>query len=338
MNERSVSVVSFQRLEKTPTSTIVGLLSTSLSNEGVVRKSIPYWEWKHQINPFGSSTGFAAVDESGEAVSVRPMMMWMLRDGQRIIRCARPVDTATHHRWRGRGLFSELTRRTLALLPDRDVEMIFNTPNGQSLPGYIKLGWRVSGSVEMLFRPSVVGALRCLAASSGMHCDLTPAKAESIRSLAADRCREVLTFCALSEEQRLHGGLRSLRSYAFLQWRYVEHPNCDYQVMVLRDSRGAISGVAFLRTASIKGISMTIVSDIFATHDDGARSLIRKCVQSNRSAGVLVGACEGSFEMKALRRLGFFRLRSLPIVTNATVNKDEGVSRWGLSFGDLETF
>ena len=40
---------------------------------------------------------------------------------------------------RGKGVFTEMTKRSIALLPKDAI--IYNFPNHQSYPGYIKMGW-----------------------------------------------------------------------------------------------------------------------------------------------------------------------------------------------------
>lgn len=42
---------------------------------------------------------------------------------------------------RGKGIFSEMTKRAMAMLPDNAI--IYNFPNPNSYPGYIKMGWKL---------------------------------------------------------------------------------------------------------------------------------------------------------------------------------------------------
>ena len=50
-----------------------------------------------------------------------------------------PVDTCVLEHSRGKGVFSEMTKRSIGLLPEGSI--IYNFPNHFSYPGYIKLGW-----------------------------------------------------------------------------------------------------------------------------------------------------------------------------------------------------
>ncbi len=50
-----------------------------------------------------------------------------------------PGDTCVMDNCRGRGVFTEMTKRSIALLPENAI--IYNFPNHLSYPGYMKMGW-----------------------------------------------------------------------------------------------------------------------------------------------------------------------------------------------------
>lgn len=52
-----------------------------------------------------------------------------------------PGDTCVTEACRGKGIFSEMTKRSVAMLPENAV--IYNFPNENSFPGYIKMGWNL---------------------------------------------------------------------------------------------------------------------------------------------------------------------------------------------------
>ena len=105
------------------------------------------FHWKHRENPFGDSPMWVAVHD-GRIVAVRVFMRWAFRRGGREVRAVRAVDTATDPAYQGKGLFTALTLQGLRELEDEGVEMVFNTPNTQSRPGYLKMGWQVVGQMR----------------------------------------------------------------------------------------------------------------------------------------------------------------------------------------------
>ena len=50
-----------------------------------------------------------------------------------------PGDTCVTEACRGKGIFSEMTKRSVAMLPENAI--IYNFPNDNSYPGYMKMGW-----------------------------------------------------------------------------------------------------------------------------------------------------------------------------------------------------
>jgi hypothetical protein len=96
--------------------------------------------WKHFDNPFGRSYGLLAVDDH-KIVALRMFMRWEFYCDNKIIKAIRPVDTCTDHAYRGKGLFKKITLQGLENIKD-EYDLIFNTPNENSKPGYLKMGWK----------------------------------------------------------------------------------------------------------------------------------------------------------------------------------------------------
>src|SRR5690554_5893649 len=121
---------------------------------GSAKNTPEIWGWKHVENPFGKSLGrYAWSDEEGKIVGVRALMHWRLStpDG-RLINAGRAVDTGTDPGWQGKGIFTQLTKETVADFKGQGGDIIFNTPNSNSSPGYLKMGWSKVGPARMYLR------------------------------------------------------------------------------------------------------------------------------------------------------------------------------------------
>ena len=136
---------------------MVALFELCLGSEGGA-PTIEFWIWKHIQNPMGSSPVLIARHE-GVLVGIRAFMCFEFIKGNETMKAFRPVDTATHPQHQGKGIFKNLT---LQLIQDLDREghrgFIFNTPNEQSKPGYLKMGWSIWGKPSLqvfpAFRPA----------------------------------------------------------------------------------------------------------------------------------------------------------------------------------------
>ncbi len=114
--------------------------------------------WKHEENPFGASPTWVA-RQGGRLVGVRTFMRWRLRNSDgRTATMVRAVDTATDPATRGQGVFTRLTLTAIEELTTQGVSGVFNTPNDQSRPGYLKMGWASLGRIPITARPAGAAA------------------------------------------------------------------------------------------------------------------------------------------------------------------------------------
>jgi GNAT superfamily N-acetyltransferase len=177
------------------------------------------FRWKHVDNPFGPSPMWVAVD-GGAIVGVRTMLRWQLTDGHRRLRVVRAVDTATLPSHQGRGIFTLLTTAAIDELTAEGVAAVFNTPNDQSRPGYLKMGWRELGAVPIGIRlrtPLTARRLAGARTAADKWGEPTPAGIEPAVALADDLAARRLLDAA--PPRRAHR-LATDRSVAHLRWRY----------------------------------------------------------------------------------------------------------------------
>lgn len=126
---------------------ILALLQRSLGGDGDQRYP-KLFEWKHDLNHFGPSPMWVVTD--GDRIAgFRAFMRWEFVRGGEVVRAVRAVDTATDLDSRGQGLFTALTLHGLEAMSADGVDFVYNTPNTQSLPGYLKMGWREVGRLPV---------------------------------------------------------------------------------------------------------------------------------------------------------------------------------------------
>lgn len=186
------------------------------------------WRWKHEQNPFGASPVWVAEHEE-QVVAVRAFLRWeMITADRTVIRVARAVDTATRVDHRGRGLFRMLTLHGLEALDDLGVQFVFNTPNSQSRPGYLSMGWVDVERLPVWVRPLHVSSLpRMLRARTAAG--LWPAGSEAGIPVAALAVPGAGRDHSGSVQSLLHAGsswvpqagaVGTARSEAYFRWRF----------------------------------------------------------------------------------------------------------------------
>jgi GNAT superfamily N-acetyltransferase len=271
--------------------------------------------WKHDSNPFGVSPAWVAV--AGERiVGFRTFMRWEFVLHGQVVRAVRAVDTATHPDFQGRGIFRALTMTGLEELQADGVDLVFNTPNDQSRPGYLKMGWQVVGRLPLIVRPSGLSRLPRLRRAR------VPAERWSVTTTVGEPARSV------QANTPGVGALATNRTDAYLTWRYGLEP-LWYRALTL-DGDGALAVFRLRRRGS--AVEAT-VAELFA-HGVDRRRLLRAVA---RLDGVDYAAAlsRDAFAHRAipLQRIG-------PILTARSISRFEipPLSEWHLALGDIELF
>ena len=285
-----------------------------------------FFRWKHRENPAGRSPAWVACIDD-RIVGYRTMLRWQFRVGDDVVDAVRAVDTATHPDAQGRGIFTTLTRVALDELAEGSTAFVFNTPNEQSRPGYLKLGWQEVGRV-----PIAVGLRSVLRAPVILRARV-PAGKWARPCAAGEPAGAVLADAAgvgalLASQPRLPAqAIATLRTPAHLRWRYGWAP-LGYRV--LRAGDGVDGGIAVFRVRQRGPAVEATVCELLVPEGDrrAARRLFRR-VAATVGADFAVAAGAGG---AVVPRLG-------PILTWKGVAAGAALpplADWRLALGDVE--
>ena len=129
---------------------VLKLLNITFKTQSYTKE---YWHWKYQMNPFGDSVGWIAVDnKTKNVIGVRILWKWLMQYNKKLVNCYQAVDTATHPLYQRKGVFSALIKEAIDYITINKF-LIFNFPNRNSLPGYLKFGWIKLAGVSTLYKP-----------------------------------------------------------------------------------------------------------------------------------------------------------------------------------------
>jgi GNAT superfamily N-acetyltransferase len=307
---------------------ILELLRLSMGRDQDDRFS-SLFRWKHLENRFGRSPMWVACDED-RIVGLRTLMRWEFERDDKTVRCVRAVDTATHPEYQGRGIFRQLTLAALAELERDGVDFVFNTPNTQSLPGYLKMGWNEIGRAAACVRPlSLAGGLRLVRNRvPAAHWSEPASFGSPVDDVIADPAFATL----LAHRDAAPGRYRTRIDVPFCTWRYAT-PLLGYRAVVV--PAGVDRGVAFVRLRR-RGGARELVLALLATPvgaTGAQRDLVREVVRRARPHAdyVLgVGAIPGCVQVRSFG----------PIMTTreVTIPAPRAVGDFHVELGDLELF
>jgi GNAT superfamily N-acetyltransferase len=290
-----------------------------------------FFAWKHRENPFGRSPAWVAVD--GERIAgFRIFLRWEFECAGRVSRAVRAVDTATHPDYQGRGIFSRLTLHAIDELRRDGVAFVFNTPNDQSRPGYLKMGWQPVARLPVLFRPRSIGSLLAVARAR------VPAEKWSLPTEAGlpaiDALGDREGVAGLLQRCGADDRLRTRRTPEFMAWRYGFAP-LAYRVMLAGERLG--DGIVVFRLRRRGGAVEAAVCDVIVPDEQRfpVSGLLRKLLQVSRADyAVRIGgrhaARAGSYPLPGQGPTLVWRSVSDTVMAHA----DE----WRLVLGDVELF
>ncbi len=284
-----------------------------------------HFGWKHLENPFGPSDLWVA-DAEGALVGLRSFLRWELVAPDGVVRrAARTVDTGTDAGHRRRGIFTRLTTAGLDGLRAEGVDLVFNTPNAQSLPANLTLGWEVVGRLPAFVRPRGVRGVVALTRAR------TPADRGALPCGFGRPAAEALTdptyAAALLARTGPARGLTTRRTPAYLGWRYG-HPPLHYRV-------GEGPGAAVVFHLRRRGrATEAVLCDTFAEPGaDREVARLQHRVLRETGADYLLTLAPGGRPRRFLPVP-----RTGPVLTTRTVARAAPTApgAWALTMGDVE--
>jgi GNAT superfamily N-acetyltransferase len=320
------------------TAAVLSLLEASLGGGPAGQRSPAFFRWKHLENPFGRSYMLVA-EADDRIVGFRSFMRWRFDLGGEPVRAVRAVDTATHPEYQGRGIFRQLTTTALEDLRS-EAELIFNTPNDKSLPGYLKMGWRKVADL-----PIRVRILRPVRFLRRIRFRRDLAASETVTADSVGEPSDDVPWAAAGVIGRNGNGQRlaTLRDETYLRWRYSDAPSLPYRVVVEEDVAG-LRGAAIYRVRPRGRLREATVVELLVYPGDRmcASRLLRRVAHGADVDHLTCSFPPRSVQARAATRAGFLRSpEGLTLVANPLEELPVDVfslDSWSFSLGDLEVF
>ncbi|MDR5590569.1 GNAT family N-acetyltransferase [Christiangramia sp. SM2212] len=291
---------------------ILFVLKRSLG-ETSSKKTEDVWRYKHIDNPFGRSLVLVA-EEKNKIVGVRAFMRWKWQRENQIYNSYRAVDTATDPSHQGKGIFKKLTLKALEIAKEEGGEFIFNTPNEQSKPGYLKMGWQEVGRLNVALRPVLN-----IGTSNNQHCHIIK------NNLGLDVI-EKYKGCKMDSNK-----IFTPKNRDYINWRYKKCRLQNY--WIFEDSNVFLACYPKKR----KFITELRVSEAIFTNSIGRKTLNKKLLEINKKIGAnLISDSTGLLRYKLVGNFGpDFTIRNL---NNQNLDNTFMLEYWDYSLGDLELF
>ncbi|PKD16762.1 hypothetical protein APR41_08125 [Salegentibacter salinarum] len=298
---------------------ILKVLKASLG-ETSSKKTEQVWRYKHIDNPFGESLVLIA-EENDVIIGVRAFMRWQWQLGKNIFSAFRAVDTATLPAHQGKGVFKKLTLKALELGKERGDHFVFNTPNQQSKPGYLKMGWKEISQLNT----QIIPVLPIFWNSNTF---------QKYATSSIDLCLALLS--SWNSKLEHSSNLYTPKTKDYLEWRYINNPLQEYRIESTKDY--FIAGYVKQHN-NFKELRISELILVDPKYKETCRALIRKWA---KQYGVHFISLNypldlSIFRMKLSGKFG-------PVLTFKDLDGCEidtkvyNIENWAYSLGDLELF
>ena len=294
---------------------ILGVLKASLG-ETSSKKTEEVWRYKHIDNPFGRSLVLVA-EEDGALIGVRAFMRWKWQKGENVYSAFRAVDTATHPNHQGKGVFKKLTLKALELAEKNGNHFVFNTPNAQSKPGYLKMGWQEIGKLKVSLKPFFnIGS-----------------KKFEYEQTIKEGGLEKLVLNKFNLKQQKEEVLFTPKNAQYLEWRYK---NCKLQDYMIYEDKDIFIAAYLKKRGRFNELRISDAIGITEGNKRGVNKKINKYAKKvgaqvvTASPGILTWGYTGSFgPVLTQKKLN---------LSNKELEDFQDLNLWNYKLGDLELF
>jgi len=262
-----------------------------------------WWNWKYERNVFGKPIHIVATSDE-RLVGFRSFWPWEFICRGQVLKAYQPVDTVVHPDFQGLGLFTKLTVKALKQASEIGADLLFNFPNQNSLPGYLKLGWNYVSKLSWLVKP--LRPFHLLKTLKNKE-KAIPVELDEKYRITPEMCDELI------ERESFDGLLRTRQSKEFLWWRYGENLFFKYGALQVSEGRKKLSAIFEVNQKGTR--REMIIVDILGS-SELIRKLFKELIIVAKSVNVdfVTTIVTNGYEMEKLRSLGFMKVRKKNLV------------------------
>ena len=287
-----------------------------------VQRGMDFWDWKYRTGPFGVAI-VQIIRIEGRIAASGVLWPMSLTWNHRILRALQLCDTAVHSEFRRRGLFGLLNEARKDLAAQQQYDLIFNFPNANSLPGYVKSGWQYAGRVPWLVRVAKPMAV--------VRDRLNPGKSKAIEvPTEYNLCESI----ASDIPAHLAGAQHCIsldRPAGYWRWRFSEHPNRQYGLVHSSTDPNSIAVFTLSRKPS--GLIEMVIVDLVCEPESlsGLLGAILKCARRVGAGFIALmkprGLPIGAFYRRAFAPVREKNLAVLPLAADLP-DKIADIEHW----------
>lgn len=195
---------------------IASFLHSASVAHNIPQKSEAWFHWKFEKSPYGKSI-IACAFEGGEVVGCVALGRGLMQYNGKSLKCALSYETFVHPSCQGKGLFKKLISLAEDACRREGIDILYNFPNSNSLPGFKKMGWKhIPKYIE--YKISLQKPFRCLSNYKSIVSPFQP----------IDTNNGITPTINCDAQDTQQDFLLSTWSREYIHWRFFELPHSQY--------------------------------------------------------------------------------------------------------------
>jgi GNAT superfamily N-acetyltransferase len=325
------------------------LLLSALESFLAAHRCEDRYEWLYLRGPFGPARVWLLTDgEQGSVAGVAALFPRLLLDGGKAINGCVFGDFCLAPAWRSLGPGLRLQKACIQELSRTALFAGYDFPSAGMMAIYQRLGYRSELEMVRMAKPlrmdrkvrERIRSAPAAAALSGFGNQFLQWKDELVRKksdwqVAPESGPIGEEFTDLASRPAGPEGVRVLRTAAYVQWRFCEHPFRRYVILTAR-RKGKLCG--YLVFTQDEG--QTAIVDVFGEDKpEMVAALIQSAVDISRERGdetLNISLLRNHPWKKALSKMGFYEREAHPVMICAPEGSAMA-KQWFLTDGDRES-
>jgi len=303
-------------------------------------RSLNLWKWRFTKCPFGKGIIKLLFDKE-KLVGHYAAIPMEVRVGDTTVKAIWSLDTMTHPDYRGRGVFVRLAKKVYEECNLQGYRFVYGFPNELIYPMRLKkLSWKGFGKMSILCK----GLEDC----GNMNLPCSVSSGYEINRIERFGDDVSLLWNKIKENY----GVIVPRTKEFLNWRFVDHPELNYIIYIIKATDEETIGYIILKIYATESETKGHIIDILSIKNvEVVRQLI-KCAliyfAKNEATNISCWMQDNNIYADVMKDEGFIRKKvqgSYPYFGVRIFNEEdievrsiESFPNWHLTMGDCDVF
>jgi hypothetical protein len=316
-----------------------------------------YFDWQYQQNPKGNSVIITVKDENknNAIVGVNAFVPMEFILNKKQVNCYLSCNSIINPDYRGKGIFTQLISKIPEIFSTKDFSIIYGIPNKNSTKIFSKNQFLEISKLPLLIKPLNLSSYF----KSPISKIIKPFDVFwKPKNLMTSDIQLLDKSFSVEFEDLIKKSLHRLpifqfRTKEFLQWRYMNHPTRNYQILTLRNATKLV-GYIITREMQIFSKKVGIIVDFLVDPNIEQQIIFQKLIKTalfnfwkNKISIVISTSKNGNLENEILTKSGFFKAPSflkqeqLPLIISTFNNNFENFENfddWFFTLGDYDVF